>query len=411
MASVGYFSVNSFRGVRSPLRACVTRAINPGTQPWNSQIINYSRFYSKTPSLKSGRTRVAVLYQALDPPVIGGVKKPKKPGGYQDSGADIAFNLSKRADIDVISPMPVPNPSKDAGWCFPDTEEGILEAVDRGVTHLWANTILFASHPLQISKALDKHQETLQVVGQGPLVVEKYDDKQYVNDLLRRLGNFTMPKAWWIHNSQDVAAELNGVPYPIVAKPVRGRGSQGVKVCYSPEELIAHSRTLLANSSSIILEEFLQGEEITITVMPPTQQGSKYWSLPIVTRFNHEQGIAPYNGVVAVTANSRAISDTELDQTYLQAIEECQAAAEALGVTAPIRIDTRRLKESKDSKFALFDVNMKPNMTGPGRPGRDDQASLTLMAAAALGWDYQELLRRILSTSHSLKDLRTLTPR
>ena len=26
-------------------------------------------------------TRVAVLYQALDPPVIGGVRKPKKPGG------------------------------------------------------------------------------------------------------------------------------------------------------------------------------------------------------------------------------------------------------------------------------------------------------------------------------------------
>lgn len=55
-------------------------------------------------------------------------------------------------------------------------------------------------------------------------------------------------------------------------------------------------------------------------------------------------------------------------------------------------------------------TNNQQNMTGPGRPGRDDQASLTLMAASALGWDYQELLRHILDSSHSLRDLRKLKP-
>jgi hypothetical protein len=49
-------------------------------------------------------------------------------------------------------------------------------------------------------------------------------------------------------------------------------------------------------------------------------------------------------------------------------------------------------------------------MTGPGRPGRDDQASLTLLAANGLGWDYKELLRRILGTSSSLRALRMLKP-
>ena len=42
--------------------------------------------------------------------------------------------------------------------------------------------------------------------------------------------------------------------------------------------------------------------------------------------------------------------------------------------------------------FKLFDLNMKPNMTGPGRPGRDDQDSLVCMAAAAHGWSFQDLL-------------------
>ena len=45
-------------------------------------------------------------------------------------------------------------------------------------------------------------------------------------------------------------------------------------------------------------------------------------------------------------------------------------------------------------------------MTGPGRPGRENQASLTALAAAGLGWDYPTLLLKILETSCSLRDLR-----
>ena len=45
-------------------------------------------------------------------------------------------------------------------------------------------------------------------------------------------------------------------------------------------------------------------------------------------------------------------------------------------------------------------------MTGPGRPGREDQASLSAMAAAHLGWDYPMLLQQILDSSSLLHDLR-----
>lgn len=49
-------------------------------------------------------------------------------------------------------------------------------------------------------------------------------------------------------------------------------------------------------------------------------------------------------------------------------------------------------------------------MTGPGRPGREDQASLTAMAAAGLGWDYSQLLQQILESSCTLEELRTAKP-
>lgn len=45
-------------------------------------------------------------------------------------------------------------------------------------------------------------------------------------------------------------------------------------------------------------------------------------------------------------------------------------------------------------------------MTGPGRPGREDQASLTAIAAASMGWDYGTLLENILHGAQSLSAFR-----
>lgn len=280
--------------------------------------------------------------------------------GYRDSSADIAYNLSRsKLDMEVLSQASTPDPAKEIDWCFPDTEDGILSAIDKGATHLWANTILFASHPLQTSSRIGRYESGVRVIGQAPLLVDKYDDKNYVNSLLQRDGRFPMPRCWTIRSGQKEAIEYSRLPYPVVAKPARGRGSHGVKVCYDQAQLKAHLDSLAREGlNSIIVEEFLAGEEATVTVMPPGEDGRGYWSLPVVTRFNHQDNIAPYNGKVAVTSNSRAVLDPSVDAAYAQVAAECELAAQMLGVTSPIRIDVRRFR--KNSAFALFDVNMKP---------------------------------------------------
>lgn len=48
-------------------------------------------------------------------------------------------------------------------------------------------------------------------------------------------------------------------------------------------------------------------------------------------------------------------------------------------------------------------------MTGPGRPGRENQASLTALAAAGLGWDYPALLTNILALARPLGHLRNIS--
>ncbi|CAG7959699.1 unnamed protein product [Penicillium nalgiovense] len=357
-------------------------------------------------STKSGRHPVvAVLFQNIDYPVLNGVQKPRKPGGYQDSGADIAYALRSKG-IRVITPEASPQVSSHRGWCFPDSEEGIYSAVKNGATHLWANTILFDTHPLQKSKKLDSYVSELFVVGQPPRLVEQCDDKAFLNGKLHGIGGYTMPRMWLISKQQSIDSAIESIDrFPVVGKPVRGRGSHGVKVCHSKEELKTQVAALIEESPLVMVEEFLAGEEATLTIMPPSLERPGHWSMLPVTRFNHAAGIAPYNGTVAVTANSRVISNDEMKEpAYQKIMGECVKVAQLIGATAPIRIDVRRLREG--SEFALFDINMKPNMTGPGRPGRDDQASLTAMAATAMGWDYGTLLQEILSTAQSLGSLR-----
>ncbi|KAH7078031.1 hypothetical protein BKA63DRAFT_509538 [Paraphoma chrysanthemicola] len=354
--------------------------------------------------------QVAILYQALEPPMINGIQKPKKPGGYRDSGADIAFVLKCGSETAVVTPRGEPDPSNDADWCFPDNEEGILDAIRKGATHLWANTILFKDHPLQSSKSLENSLDTIYVIGQPPSLVETYDDKAAVYRVLLAEGTFTVAKSVTAKIGEDVVRTITnlGTSFPVVAKPVRGRGSHGVMLCHNEEELRVHATGLFKESSEIMVEEYLSGEEATVTVMPPSASEPSYQALPIVTRFDHVNGIAPYNGVVAVTENSRVVSEDRVsdDPAYGRAVEECERVAALLRVTAPIRIDIRRF--SPGSSFALFDVNMKPNMTGPGRPGRENQSSLTAMAAEAAGWDYCRLLQEIISSAIGLRTLRDI---
>ena len=62
--------------------------------------------------MQQDEPRVAILYQAVPPPVFDGVSKPLKPGGYSDSGADIGFGLQSQ-EIKVITPNDKANPSGD----------------------------------------------------------------------------------------------------------------------------------------------------------------------------------------------------------------------------------------------------------------------------------------------------------
>ncbi|WP_330747002.1 ATP-grasp domain-containing protein [Chryseobacterium sp. CP-77] len=347
--------------------------------------------------------RVAILYQAQEPPKIGGIKKPMKPGGYSDSGADIAYSLLKQG-IEIITNHLNPQVENDFDWVFPDTEDGIQESIDKGANILWLNTVLFSGHPIE--KALS---EGISVVGQIPSDAERFDDKWKTNQLLSEY-QIPIPKSILITQDNYTNYTLN-FPFPVVVKPIRGRGSQGVSLVNTKQVLESVIKLMFQShqfGNALYVEEYLVGEEITITVMPPGDyiienkiiKKDRYWSLPPVKRFNHKDGIAPYNGTVAVINNSCVLTDREIQSTTVQkAIMQCEKSAAIVRAKAPIRIDCRA---NSNGEFLLFDLNMKPNMTGPSRPQRQDQDSLTALAARKIGWTFDDLILNILNQNWSI---------
>ena len=339
----------------------------------------------------------AILYQATPPPVINGIQKPMKPGGYSDSGADIACELIKHG-FSIVTPVAFPNINNDLDWVFPDTIQGIQEALDRGANTLWLNTVLYDRHAAE-----QFFDSGIQFVGQWPRDVGIYDDKYYTNDLLRK-NQIPIPENEII--SAKGSSRYSGrIRFPMVIKPIRGRGSQGVVKIKNQIEFNIVVKKIFASEKfgdSVYAEQFLAGQEITVTVMPPGRYtiGNhqkihvKPWSLPVIKRFNHQNGIAPYNGVVAVMENSSVLGVHEQQSREIIEVKmHCEKAGELLKIRAPIRIDCRA---NEKGKYLIFDVNLKPNMTGPSRPQRKNQDSLTLMAARQMGWNYIELLKNML---------------
>lgn len=345
---------------------------------------------------------LAVLYQALAPPSLDGLRKPPKPGGYADSGADIAFVL-RREGVGVVTPSDHPDDRIELDWVFPDTAEGIAQAVGSGANVLWANTVLFGGHPLE------QWLGRVGIVGQRPRDVERFDDKWSTNRWLQGSG-LPIVRSRLAGASGASIAELAeaGLDFPLVVKPIRGRGSQGVSLAAGHAALQRACSALQDQGiygNRFMLEEYLEGEELTVTVMPPGRyaiRGTRrdlpeHWSLPPVRRFNHQDGVAPYNGAVAVIRNSEVLdADRRREPPVRQLLRDCERAARLVDAAAPIRIDCRA---HPGSGYQLFDLNMKPNMTGPGRPGREEHDSLSSLAARAIGWSYADLLKNMLEQS------------
>jgi D-alanine-D-alanine ligase len=151
-------------------------------------------------------------------------------------------------------PVNDPDPTKDNEWSFLDTERGILDAIGAGANVLWANVTLHSAHPLVHLQLAGKIPSSVRLVGQDPGDTERYEDKGWVNrwlDSKELEGKF--PKSWLVHKG-EVERLSKEVELPSVLKPIRGRGSYGVSLVKSREELLETAGRLWEEGDAIVIE-------------------------------------------------------------------------------------------------------------------------------------------------------------
>jgi D-alanine-D-alanine ligase len=222
-------------------------------------------------------------------------------------------------------------------------------------------------------------------------------DKSLVRGIAREMG-IPVADAVFI-NPEDNVFEMN-IDFPVIAKPNYGDASLAItaeNVCYHYEALndaIIRIREKVGFDKPILIEEFLQGKEITIGIIgnPP----ESYTVLP----FAEEDYSALPDGLPKICGYEakwiedspyfrllRSIPVTLPEETEKMVTEQCLKLFERLNCRDYARFDWRFDHQGIPH---LLEVNPNPGWCWDGHMAK---------MAALKGMDYAEMLRLLLQTA------------
>jgi D-alanine-D-alanine ligase len=168
-----------------------------------------------------------------------------------------------------------------------------------------------------------------------------------------------------------------------VVKPANSGSTIGISRATTEDELEAAIEAALAYDDEVLVEEFVEGEEITVAVVDGV-------ALPVV-RIVPESGFFDY-AAKYTKGMTRYECPAQISPTAAKrAAEGAAAAFRALGCRGLARADF--IVPNNDVPVFL-EINTIPGMTA---------TSLSPMAAQAVGMSYPELVERILLGAVSMK--------
>lgn len=103
---------------------------------------------------------------------------------------------------------------------------------------------------------------------------EVYIEKKKYKALLKEYG-IPVPEEYVINDTTD--EQMSSIRYPVIVKPADSSGARGIQVCEKREELESACSDALrfSKTGSVIVEQFLRGEEVTAFWM--VQDGEPYF--------------------------------------------------------------------------------------------------------------------------------------
>jgi D-alanine-D-alanine ligase len=166
---------------------------------------------------------------------------------------------------------------------------------------------------------------------------------------------------------------------PAVVKPNNEGSSVGVTIVRTVEELAAAIREAASYGGSYLIEEFIDGREVTASMLDGVE-------LPLI-EIRPKEGFYDYRNKYTSGA-CEYIVPAQLDERVAEAISRSAGTAyRALGCRGYSRVDFRL---GSEGSHYFLEVNTLPGMTSN---------SLVPKAARAVGIEFTELVERILHSA------------
>jgi D-alanine-D-alanine ligase len=176
--------------------------------------------------------------------------------------------------------------------------------------------------------------------------------------------------------------------FPLVVKPAGGGSALGVKFAHSADELPAAMVGAFSYDRKILIERYVKGRDLAVSVLDAASQGEEPSALPIVEAIPREEDFYNYESRYEIGMTT-FVCPAELDsETTARAQRLALDAYTLLGCHGVARVDL--MLDEQSAELAVLETNSIPGMT---------ETSLLPQAADAAGIGFDELVGQILASA------------
>lgn len=220
--------------------------------------------------------------------------------------------------------------------------------------------------------------------GSGMIASVSCMDKVITKRMLRDAGIST-PACLIVNKKESGIKEkiMQRFSLPVVIKPASQGSSIGVEIVKEEKQLDEALTNAFKYSRDILVEEFIGGKELTVSMM---QKDGEVVALPVIHIAPHS-GMYDYHSKYTKGA-TEYICPADLDEETTKKVQEISKKAyEVLGCSGVARADV--MLDEEGNGYVL-EINTVPGMTA---------TSLVPKAAAAAGISFPELCNIILQSA------------
>lgn len=208
--------------------------------------------------------------------------------------------------------------------------------------------------------------------GSGPSASAVAMDKLLTKRVLEGHG-LALIEQWVLGPDEEPPRELR---LPVVAKTPTGGSTLGITFCRTQEELAAGLADCRAHGETVLLERYVEGDEITVALLDGVP-------LPVVA-IRPESGFFDFEAKYEKGKTRYVVPADIAPEPAARAQRDAAVASRVLGLSGICRAD---FIVDADGVPWFLEVNTIPGMTA---------TSLSPMAAGEAGMSFEELVERVL---------------